>query len=223
MITGEKLVKRMGDGHMIVFRRPLDAVLAAIRLQKSMVRFNRYREENSRVVIRIGIHAGKVIRKPGGDVLGNDVNIASRLESSARPGSILVSDSVYDKVKDAILAREIGRITVKNIAEPIRVFEPYEITLDLSAELDPLKQARAIRPAPGAGAGSAPPAASRPATRASGSVSLDKESWEALEKCFSALARASASSPASQTTFASVARQMLTRWERIRKRASTAA
>ena len=65
------------------------------------------------MVIRIGIHAGKVIRKPGGDVLGNDVNIASRLESSARPGSILVSYSVYDKVKDAILAREIGRITVR--------------------------------------------------------------------------------------------------------------
>ena len=143
-----ELVKRMGDGHMITFARPLDAVLAAIRLQKSLLRFNRYRDENSRVVIRIGIHSGKVVRKAQGDVLGNAVNIASRLESSARPGSILISEQVQESVKDAVHSREIGHITVKNISEPIRVFEPYEIALDLSPELDPLKTARPPRPGP---------------------------------------------------------------------------
>ena len=147
-----ELVKRMGDGHMITFQRPVDAVLAAIRLQKSLLRFNRYRDENSRVVIRIGIHSGKVVRKAQGDVLGNAVNIASRLESSARPGSILISDQVQESVKDAVHSREIGAITVKNISEPIRVFEPYEIALDLSPELDPLKKARPPQgePAPAA-------------------------------------------------------------------------
>ena len=138
-----ELVKRMGDGHMIVFQEPLAAVLAAIRLQKSLRRFNKYRvDENTRVVIRIGIHSGRVVRKAQGDVLGNAVNIASRLESSARPGSVLISDTVQEKVKDFVHAREIGHITVKNISEPIRVFEPYEIVLDLPAELDPLKQVR---------------------------------------------------------------------------------
>src|SRR5208282_2809546 len=72
-----ELVKRMGDGHMILFRDPLAAVLAAIRLQKSLRRFNRYRDESTRVIIRIGIHSGSVVRKAEGDVLGNAVNIAS--------------------------------------------------------------------------------------------------------------------------------------------------
>jgi class 3 adenylate cyclase len=152
-----ELVKRMGDGHLFVFQDPLPAVLAAIRLQKSLRRFNRYRDETNRVVIRIGIHSGRVVRK-GSDVLGNEVNIASRLESSARPGSILISDQVQDKVKDSVHAREIGHITVKNISEPVRVFEPFEIVLDLPAELDPLRQSR-----------DAPSAAAA----ASGPVSLD--------------------------------------------------
>ena len=86
---------------MIIFQRPLDAVLAAVRMQKSLRRFNRYRDENSRVMIRIGIHSGKVVRKEKGDVLGNAVNIASRLESSANPGSILISDKVQADVKDS--------------------------------------------------------------------------------------------------------------------------
>ena len=138
-----ELIKRMGDGHLFVFQEPLAAVLAAIRLQKSLKRFNRYREEASRVVIRIGIHCGKVVRKEQGDVLGNTVNIASRLESAAQPGSVLVSEQVHEKVKDHVHAREIGRITVKNITEPIRVFEPYEVALDLPAAMDPLKSAKA--------------------------------------------------------------------------------
>ena len=138
-----ELVKRMGDGHLFVFHDPLAAVLAAIRLQKSLRRFNRYRDENSRVVIRIGVHCGAVVRKEQGDVLGNTVNIASRLETAAQPGSILVSEQVHEKVKDYVHAREIGRITVKNISEPIRVYEPYEVALDLPASLDPLKSGKA--------------------------------------------------------------------------------
>ena len=145
-----ELVKRMGDGHLFVFHDPLPAVLAAIRLQKSLRRFNRYRDENSRIVIRIGVHCGAVVRKEQGDVLGNTVNIASRLETAAQPGSVLVSEQVHEKVKDYVHAREIGRITVKNISEPIRVYEPYEVALDLPASLDPLKGGKAPAADPGA-------------------------------------------------------------------------
>jgi class 3 adenylate cyclase len=228
---GGELVKRMGDGHMIVFRRPLDAVLAAIRIQKSMVRFNRYREETSRVVIRIGIHAGKVVRKASGDVLGNDVNIASRLESSARPGSMLVSERVYEKVKDYIHARELGPISVKNITEPIRVFEPFEIVLDLPVELDPLKTrtgspgagttaaATAGATAAATGAAAAGPAAKPPAAAAA-CVSMTAESWRMLEKCFSALALAfSGDNPAAGPA---VLKQVLARWNQIRKTVTSA-
>lgn len=132
------LVKRMGDGHLFVFDSPLDAGLASLRLQKALKRFNSYREELMRVVVRIGIHYGQVVQRDG-DVLGNNVNIASRLESSAKGGSVLVSKALYDRFEGRILARELGKITVKGISEPIPVFEPYEIQIDLPATLDPLK------------------------------------------------------------------------------------
>ena len=201
-----ELVKRMGDGHMIVFQEPLPAVLAAIRLQKSLRRFNRYRDENTKVVIRIGIHSGRVVRKAQGDVLGNAVNIASRLETSARPGSILISDQVQEKVKDSVHAREIGHITVKNISEPIRVFEPYEIVLDLPAELDPLKQVRGAFPEPAEPAG------------APGSVTLDRETYAEIIRSFSALVEVCRGAESGQVPVSTITAQVLARWSRLRPR-----
>lgn len=136
-----KLIKRMGDGHMFVFDSPLDAGLAALRLQKALKRFNSYREELLRVVVRVGIHYGQVVQR-GGDVFGNNVNIASRLESSAKGGSALVSKSVWERWDGRIHARELGKITVKNISEPIAVYEPYELQIDFPKELDPLQGLR---------------------------------------------------------------------------------
>jgi len=210
--TGE-LVKRMGDGHMIVFLRPLDAVLAAIRLQKSLRRFNRYRDESHQVIIRIGIHSGKVVRKSQGDVLGNAVNIASRLESAARPGSILVSDQIHEKVKDAVHAREIGHITVKNIAGTIRVFEPYEIVIDLPAELDPLKRVKSACPDPSPGA-----AAAAPGPAAGDKVSLDRGACVDIGRCFSALAALCRAADGGQVAVSAINAQVLARWSRIRAR-----
>ena len=199
-----ELVKRMGDGHMIVFKHPLPAVLAAIRLQKSLRRFNRYRDESTRVVIRIGIHSGKVIRKAQGDVLGNNVNIASRLESSARPGSVLISDQVHEKVKDYVHAREIGHITVKNISEPISVFEPYEIVLDLPAEMDPLKQS--------------PSAGADPGVSAPGSVTLERDVYAEIVRSFSALVAVCRKAEAGKVPVAALKEQVLARWIRLRPR-----
>jgi class 3 adenylate cyclase len=132
------LIKKMGDGHLFVFESALDAGLAAVRLQKALKRFNSYREEAFRVIVRVGIHWGQVVRRDG-DVLGNHVNIASRLESSAKGGSILVSEALYERFEGRIHARELGKITVKNISEPIKVFEPTEIQIDFPQELDPLR------------------------------------------------------------------------------------
>jgi len=134
-----ELIKKMGDGHLVVFQNALDSVLAAIRVQKALKRFNSYREQERRVVVRIGIHWGKVVRKEG-DVFGNHVNIASRLESSARGGAILISEALHQRLGGHIHARELGLISVKGISEPIKVFEPYEIVLDLPAGLDPREQ-----------------------------------------------------------------------------------
>jgi class 3 adenylate cyclase len=220
-----ELVKRMGDGHMIVFERALDATLAAIRLQKALRRFNRYRDETTRVVIRIGIHAGPVVRKDK-DILGNNVNIASRLESSAQPGSILISDQVHEKVKDAVHAREIGHITVKNISEPIKVFEPYEIVLDLPPEKDPLRQAG--RPAPAARPPSAEPARGAQAPRAADSASaatmpIDKRVLVEIVQAFGALDVLCRGAKDGNIAASAVSEQVLARWARVKSRLPAAA
>jgi class 3 adenylate cyclase len=134
-----ELVKRMGDGHLFTFDRPLNAVLAGIRVQKALKRYNSFREEKYRVIIRVGMHWGQVVRKAG-DVYGNTVNIASRLESNGKEGSVYISDALEAHIKDHVLSREIGPIQVKGISEPVVVYEPYEIAVDLPAELDPLKR-----------------------------------------------------------------------------------
>ncbi|HUJ73885.1 MAG TPA: adenylate/guanylate cyclase domain-containing protein, partial [bacterium] len=199
-----ELVKRMGDGHLFIFDDPLPAVLMAIRLQKKLKLFNRYRDDTSKVVIRIGIHSGRVVRK-GGDVLGNAVNIASRLETSAQPGSILVSDRVHEKIKDSVHAREIGHITVKNISEPVRVFEPFEIVLDLPAELDPLRQARTA----GAGGG---------AGTSASEVRLDAGAYTEIVRCFAALVGACKEARSGQVPLAVLNERVLARWERLKPR-----
>lgn len=153
-----KLIKRMGDGHMFIFESPLDAGLAGLRLQKALKRFNSYREERLRVVVRAGVHWGQVVQRDG-DVFGNNVNIASRLESSAKPGTVLVSKATFERMDGHIQAQALGKITVKNISEPISVYELSEIEIDLPEELDPLKSsgtdtaARAAGDGPAADAG----------------------------------------------------------------------
>lgn len=133
-----ELIKRMGDGHLFVFRSPLNAVLCGIRLQKAIKRFDSFREEKYRIIVRCGIHYGEVVRE-GDDVFGNTVNIASRLESTAEGGSVYISNELNEEVKKYIHSREIGLIQVKGIEAPIRMFEPYEIAVGLSKELDPVK------------------------------------------------------------------------------------
>jgi class 3 adenylate cyclase/HEAT repeat protein len=222
-----ELIKRMGDGHLFVFREPLTAVLAAIRLQKSLRRFNRYRDETSRVVVRVGIHCGKVVRKERGDVLGNTVNIASRLESSAQPGSVLVSEQVHEKVKDYVHAREIGRITVKNISEPIRVYEPYEVALDLPAGLDPLKSGKAaLAPAT---SGETPQAGQEPTLqgvtqpqggtgKASSVVPVDTAVLREIAACFESLEGLCRDARDGKISLDPINEQVLSPWERLRSR-----
>lgn len=134
-----QLIKRIGDGHLFVFKNPLYCVLAAIRLQKAIKRFNLYREERFRITIRVGIHGGDVIYK-NNDIFGNSVNLAARLESSARGGKIFISDYTYNEVKNYVHSRFVGKLTLKGIENPVPVYEPYEIVIDLPTNLDPLKQ-----------------------------------------------------------------------------------
>lgn len=106
-------VKEMGDGFLGKFKSALDAVACAIEIQNSV-------PDELKNQIRIGIHLGD-ISETNSDIFGNGVNIASRLESIAEPGSIYISDSVYNAVKSHkdIQTEYIGEKTLKNIESPV--------------------------------------------------------------------------------------------------------
>jgi class 3 adenylate cyclase len=120
-----KEVKTMGDSFLIEFGSALDAALCAIELQRAF--HQRNMKEKSEIQIRIGIHAGDVVYR-GGDVVGDAVNVASRIEPLARPGGICVSQQVYDQVWNKIQYRmtAMGKQELKNVRVPLGL---YQITL----------------------------------------------------------------------------------------------
>ena len=119
-----RIVKRTGDGSLIEFRSVVDAVRCAIEVQNAMVERNAGVPQDRRIEFRIGIHLGDVVEESDGDLMGDGVNIASRLEGIAQPGSICISEDAYRHVKARLdlLSTDMGSTQLKNIAEPVRVY-----------------------------------------------------------------------------------------------------
>ena len=127
-----RLVKLMGDGVLVEFGSAVDAVQCAIILQEQMAQANEGLPEAGRIFLRIGINLGDVIIEEG-DLFGDGVNVAARLESLAEPGGICLSGSVYDQVKRKLPVdfAALGPQMLKNIAEPVHV---YRIRLETTAK-----------------------------------------------------------------------------------------
>jgi len=119
-----RVVKRTGDGSLIEFRSVVDAVRCAIEVQNGMVERNAGLPPERRIEFRVGIHLGDVVEESDGDLMGDGVNIAARLEGIAKPGAICLSEDAYRQVKARLdlLATDLGATKLKNIAEPIRVY-----------------------------------------------------------------------------------------------------
>src|ERR1700721_2667150 len=119
-----RIVKRTGDGSIIEFRSVVDAVRCAIEIQTAMVERNADVPLEKRIEFRVGIHLGDVVEEADGDLMGDGVNIAARLESMAKPGAICLSEDAYRQVKGRLdlAASDLGPTQLKNIAEPIRVY-----------------------------------------------------------------------------------------------------
>ena len=120
---GGRVVKTMGDGLLLEFPSVVAAVECAVTIQKMMVERNLETPEANRVVYRVGVHLGDVL-VVGEDILGDGVNIAARLEGVAEPGGVCISGSAYDHVRGRIDADfvDLGERTLKNIAQPVRVY-----------------------------------------------------------------------------------------------------
>jgi TolB-like protein len=119
-----RIVKRTGDGSIIEFRSVVNAVRCAIEVQTGMVERNMGVPPECRIEFRVGIHLGDVVEEADGDLMGDGVNIAARLEGIAEPGGIVLSGAAYeqarDRVKEAFV--DLGETTLKNIARPVRVY-----------------------------------------------------------------------------------------------------
>ncbi len=119
-----RVFKRTGDGALVEFRSVVEAVRCAISMQNAMVEQNAGTPADQRIVFRIGIHLGDVVEESDGDLMGDGVNIAARLEGVAKPGAICLSEQAYWQVKGRldIAVKDLGPTSLKNIAQPVRAF-----------------------------------------------------------------------------------------------------
>jgi adenylate cyclase len=118
-----RIVKTTGDGLLVEFSSVVEAVACALAVQHGMAERNAGTAQAQRIEFRIGINSGDVIVEDG-DIHGDGVNIAARLEALAEPGAVCVSAIVYDQVRGRVDCAfdDQGEQSLKNIARPVRVY-----------------------------------------------------------------------------------------------------
>ncbi|MER9029618.1 adenylate/guanylate cyclase domain-containing protein [Mesorhizobium sp. M0674] len=119
-----RVVKRTGDGSLVEFSSVVEAVRCALEVQNAMLERNAGVPDDRRIEFRIGIHLGDVVQERDGDLMGDGVNIAARLEGICEPGNICLSEQAYWQVKSRldIAINDRGEVQLKNIADPVRVY-----------------------------------------------------------------------------------------------------
>ena len=134
-----RVVKQTGDGILVEFRSVVDAVRCATEVQNGMIERNSGLPPERSIEFRIGIHLGDVVEESDGDLMGDGVNIAARLEGIAKPGTIYLSEQAYWQVKARLdlAIHDLGKQSLKNIAEPVRV---YSLEVGKPAQAKPTKQ-----------------------------------------------------------------------------------
>jgi TolB-like protein/class 3 adenylate cyclase len=119
-----RIVKRTGDGSIVEFRSVVDAMRCAIEIQNGMVERNSGVPPDRRIELRLGVHVGDVVEESDGDLMGDGVNIAARLEGIAKPGGICLSEDAYRQVREKLKHEfvDLGEKVLKNIDKPVRVY-----------------------------------------------------------------------------------------------------
>ena len=111
-----EIIQYYGDGTLSIFESAVDAVQCGIAMQHAF-------QQEPQIPVRIGIHSGDVVLNED-DIIGDAVNIASRVESLAVPGGVLISDKVFDEIKnkDGIQTTSLGKFRFKNVKHPVGVY-----------------------------------------------------------------------------------------------------
>ena len=118
------IIKTMGDGLFVAFGSAVDAVRAAVTIQKELAARNRRKGRQQPLLVRIGIHLGDLLQE-GEDLFGSGVNVASRIQLLASPGGIYVSGEIYQQVRNHkdLFFRDLGERQLRNIKEPVRIYD----------------------------------------------------------------------------------------------------
>jgi TolB-like protein len=116
-----RLIKTLGDGFLIEFASVVDAVRSSLEIQQCLC------DGEGSVQLRVGIHISDVIVEPDGDLLGDGVNIAARLQGIADPGTICLSEDAFHQIRDkiSVTTEDKGEVTLKNMPRPVRVYEVH--------------------------------------------------------------------------------------------------
>jgi len=131
-----KIIKKMGDGLLIEFPSTVEAVECATQMQDSIKSYNKS-DDNIEFHIRIGLHLGDVVVL-GDDILGDGVNIASRIEPLASPDGICITDAVYQSVKSKLKldAKRIDEVDLKNIDDKYTIYKIPEQEINQTIEIN---------------------------------------------------------------------------------------
>ena len=118
-----RIVKTMGDGFLIEFPSVVDAVRSSLEIQHGLGG-RKIADASASIRLRVGIHVSDVVVEPDGDLLGDGVNIAARLQEIADPGTVCLSEDAFHQVRNKISVPIIdkGNVALKNIPQPVRVY-----------------------------------------------------------------------------------------------------
>jgi class 3 adenylate cyclase/pimeloyl-ACP methyl ester carboxylesterase len=143
---GGTIIKTTGDGLIAAFTSVLEAVRAALAVQATMQSREGGTDEARRILYRVGINLGDVVFEDG-DVFGDAVNVAARLETLARPGSVCIADLVHQLTADRldVTFQDLGAQRVKNISRPIRVWQWTPEPVAETGPVGPLAQSQEVR------------------------------------------------------------------------------
>ncbi len=139
---GGREVKSLGDGFLVEFASSVEAVRCAVDIQRAIAERNAAVPPPNRFFLRIGLHVGDVVEEEG-DLIGDAVNVASRVEPLAEPGGVCVTAMVYDQVRNKlpVAFERVGARTLKNVEEPIEIFR-------IAAQAAPALPSAPVPPAP---------------------------------------------------------------------------
>jgi adenylate cyclase len=142
-----RVVKRTGDGSLTEFRSVVDAVRCAIEVQNGLIERNAGLPPEKRIEFRVGVHLGDVVEEADGDLMGDGVNIAARLESICEPGAICLSEDAHRQVSGRLdmAVTDLGPMQLKNIERPIRV---YSLQVGVPAQAKPVTEPDPPKPKP---------------------------------------------------------------------------